>query len=263
MTMNKDEIFNIWAPEASLWWTWTKPVLFSHLDRGVVDGDAFEMPSNIDWCPPKATKVVVVVNLPGVDSVRMGVALAARGYRPVPLYNAIPLPNGGALLDPISRRRVAAVDVLPVIKELCRGAEWLGKLNIPDDAPLAFLLDANRLGGGYDPLPEEFDNRSVCYATDFPSANFLLAHGFQQVLLIQKTSSLPQSDLAHVLRRWQEAGIGLNVLRIDFPMTPEPLVVGRPSWYGAMFQRALTAMGLRRARSGGFGAWVPESGAGG
>lgn len=221
------------------------------------------MPDNVDWCLPKKDQVVVVVDLPGAESVMMGLALANRGYRPVPLYNAIPLPGGEPVLDPINRRRVAAVDVLPVIEGLRHGAERLIGLGITDDAPPAFLLDANRHGDGQGLLPEEFDNRSVCYTTDFPSANFLLAHGFQKALLVQRTSRIPQQDLAHVLRRWQEGGIELEVLQTDFSTLPERLEVARPSWYGAMFQRALAAIGLRRAQNGGFGAWVPESGAGG
>lgn len=263
MTMNKDEIFNAWAPEGSLWWTWTKPVLFSHLDRVMATTEVCATPGNVDWCPPLESKVVVVVDLPGAESVMMGMALADRGYRPVPLFNAIPLPGGEPVLDPFSGRAVAAVDVLPIVGALRQGAERLAGLQISNDAPPVFLLDANRHGDGRVMEPDEFDNRSVCYTTDFPSANFLLAHGFQRALLVQRTRVDLQQDLAHVLRRWQEGGIALEIMRLDLPLPPERLEVARPTWYGAMFQRALARLGLRRSWTGGFGAWVPESGAGG
>ena len=112
-------------------------------------------------------------------------------------------------------------------------------------------------------IPGEFDNRSVSFTTDFPSANFLAAHSIKRVLLVQKQALEPRPDLAHSLRRWQDGGLTLERLRLEPLSAREPFQVSRPPWYGAMFQRALSAMGLRRAGSGGFGAWVPDSSAGG
>ena len=262
--MNKEEIFKAWSPDDSHWSTWTKPVLFAHLDAVLAaPAELPDPPDIIGWCPSPENKVAVVVDLPGAETVRMGLALAERGYRPVALCNAVPLPGGHPILDPLSGRAVMAVDVLAIIVVLRQGAGRLAELPIPTDAPPAFLLDANRQGDGRKMMPDEFDNRSVCFTTDFPSANFLLARGFQRALLVQKTRLAPLPDLAHVLRRWQDGGIGLEMVRVDSLAPPERLQVARPSWYGAMFQRALSALGLRRAADGGFGAWIPESSAGG
>jgi hypothetical protein len=261
--MNKEQIFAAWSPNTSLWSVWVKPVLFAHLD---IIAAAPELPGpsqNINWCPPKENKVVVVADLPGAEGVFLGVSLAERGYCPVPLYNAIPLPGGGFVLDPFTSRSVAAVNILPVISALRQGAEQLVNLKIASDASPVFLLDANRHGDGRVMLPDEFDNRSVCFTTDFPSANFLVAHGFQRALLVQNHRQEPQPDLAHVLRRWQEGGIILERVRTDLPAVPERFEVARPSRFGAMWQRALMALGLRRASGGGFGAWIPDSSAGG
>jgi hypothetical protein len=178
-------------------------------------------------------------------------------------FLAIPLPGGQAMLDPLTNRPVAAVNVLPVISALRQGAEGLAGLQMPSAAPPAFLLDANRQGDGRNPAPGEFDNRSVCFTTDFPSANFLLAHGFRRALLVHKRRSEPQPDLSQVLRRWQEGGLALEIVDVDSLARPERFEIARPSWYGAMFQRALLAAGLRRATGGGFGAWKPESSAAG
>lgn len=261
--MNKEEIFAIWSPDDSPWSLWTKPVLFAHLDSILTAEQFPAQPDNIDWCPPPEAKIVMVLDLPGVEGVLLGLGLANRGYRPVPLYNALPLPGGQPVLNPLTRRNVAAVDILPIVAALRAGAETLAGLQIPANAPPAFLLDSNRHGAWLRMEPDEFDNRSVCFTTDFPSANFLLAGGFQRALLVQRAGKNPQSDLAHVLRRWQEGGIALELKLLDSPAPPERLEVARPSWYGAMFQRALAAFGLRRASGGGFGAWVPESSAGG
>jgi hypothetical protein len=215
------------------------------------------------WCPPSSQKVALVFDLPGAEGVLAGLAVAQLGYRPVPLYNAVPLPFGAPQLDPSTGRAVAAVNVQPIIGALRNGAETLSQLKLPPDAPPAFLLDANRSGSGRKMEPDEFDNRSVSFTTDFPSANFFIAHGIERIILAQRERLEPPADLAHSLRRWQDAGLILERKRVDSTDPLERFQVARPSWYGAMFQRVLLSLGLRRARSGGFGAWVPESSAGG
>jgi hypothetical protein len=261
--MTNQEIFAAWSPENSLWSTWAKPVLFAHLGTSSALPPSAEASPDAGWSPTPIEKTALVLDLPGEEGVWVGVALAARGYRPVPLYNAVPLPFGVSVLDPLSQRSVAAVNVLPMITALRRSAEQLARMNIPPDAPPAFLLDANRHGDKLQMQPDEFDNRSICFTTDFPSANYLLTHRIQRALLIQRDRIEPQTDLAHVLRRWQDGGLTLERMRIDLPTEREGFQVSRPSWYGTMFQRALAALGLRRASGGGFGAWMPESSAGG
>src|SRR5262249_53351888 len=89
-----------------------------------------------------------------------------------PLYNAIPLPFGSPQVDPLTGRTVAEVDVQPIISALRAGAETLGALELHGDAPPAFLLDANRSAAARKMQPDEFDNRSVSFTTDFPSLTF-------------------------------------------------------------------------------------------
>jgi hypothetical protein len=261
--MNNQEIHSIWAPDTSVWSTWAKPVLFAYLDS---TGYEFPVPGSmvdVSWSPSPGEKVGLVLDLPGAEGVAVGVALAERGYRPVPLYNALPMPVGRYLSDPLSGGEISAVNVFPIINALRNGAEQLAELNLPADAPPVFLLDANRQGAGRKMLPGDFDNRSISFTTDFPSANFLIAHGVQRVMLVQRTDLEPKSDLAHSLRRWQDGGIKLERLRLDPPSRPEPFQVGRPPWYGVMFQRALASLGVRRSGTGGFGAWIADSSAGG
>jgi len=261
--MNKEEIFSTWAPDGSPWSRWAKPVLFSHLDAAWPQVPFVESQVNVSWSPPPNEKVALVLDLPGEEGVLTGIALAARGYRPVPLYNAVPLPFGEILLDPLTGRAVAAVNVLPILSALREGAEQLARLNLPSDAPPAFLLDANRGGDRRTMKPDAFDNRSISFTTDFPSAIFLASHGIRRVMLVQKGRFEPASDLAHSLLRWQDAGFMIERKRIDSPEPPERFEVARPLWYGAMFQRALASLGLHRADKEGFGAWVPGSTAGG
>lgn len=261
--MNNEEIFAIWSPEDSPWAAWVKPVLFAHLGSAFALPEGEEIPHDASWAPKPDEKVALVLDLPGDEAVWVGIALAARGYRPVPLYNALPLPSGQLILDPMSRRSIAAVDVLPIVRALRRGAEQIATMKIPADAPPAFLLDSKRHGDHMRMQPDEFDNRSICFTTDFPSANFLLSRGIETVLLVQRDRIEPHADLAHMLCRWQDGGLLLERKRIDSHQGRELFRVNSPSWYGAMFQRALVAFGLRKAPGGGFGAWMPESSAGG
>ena len=117
--MNKEEIYSIWAPDESLWSRWAKPVLFAHLDSSQIDGT--EAPGKVDWCPPPAENVALVLDLPGAEGVLAGVALARCGYRPVPLYNAVPVPSWQPVVDPLTDKPLAAVNVLPILRGLKAG----------------------------------------------------------------------------------------------------------------------------------------------
>lgn len=262
---NHEEIFSIWAPDESPWSRWAKPVLFAHFHSAMPDVSVPETAYDVSWATLTNRKAALVLDLPGAEGVLAGVALAARGYRPGPLYNAVPLPSGERLIDPMTGRAVAAVDVFPIMIALIKGTEQLAQSKLPSDAPPAFLLDANRCGDGRKMEPDEFDNRSISFTTDFPSAIFFASQGIERVILVQKSRAEPQPDLAHSLRRWQDAGFVLERKRMDSSEPPEPFQVARPPWYGAMFQRALSSIGLRRAAMavGGFGAWMAESSSGG
>ncbi|PWU21178.1 MAG: hypothetical protein C5B50_02370 [Verrucomicrobia bacterium] len=261
--MTEDEIFSIWAPDESLWSCWVKPVLFAHMDSPLSHLPTVEPEVDVHWAPVPEQKHALVLDLPGSEGVWVALALAARGYRPVPLYNAVPVPFSAPIYLPAIGKAIAAVDVMPTLSSLRTGAGRLAHLSLASDAPPIFLLDANRQGDGRKMQPHEFDNRSVCFTTDFPSANYLLAQGIRRVLLVQRGATYPREDLSHILRRWQDAGLVIDAMRMESPGQPEHIEVARPSWYRAMFQRALAAIGLRRARGGGFGAWVPDPSAGG
>lgn len=260
--MTKEEIYSTWAPAESFWSTWAKPVLFAHLNEHFESPAALPL-QDVSWAPAIEGRTALVLDFPCDEGVWVGLALARSGYRPVPLYNAIPHPFVTSVLSPVSAHSVVAVNVIPIAVALRQGADVLATLTIPPYAPPVFLLDANRYGDGLRRNPGEFDNRSVCFTTDFPSANFLCAHGISRVLLVQRSRMIPQRDLSQVLCRWQEGGLALERLQIETPSVRESFQVSRPAWYGAMFQRALAAIGLRRAFGGGFGGWVPEPSAGG
>ncbi len=259
---SKELIYDAWAPAVSPWSPWAKPVLFTVLPV-IPDGSDPLPPVSVSWAPPADGATALVVNLPGNIGVSAAISLVGRGFRPVPLYNAVPATSSGSLLSGFSSGQ-SAVNVLSIARALQAGAERLNRQSLPDAAPPVFLLDHNRAGSGRAPPPNWFDNRSVSFTTDFPSATFLKSKGIHRMVVVQPDHLLAH-DLTHTLRRWQDAGLALELL---VPGTDgdqsKPLTVAKPSWFGLAFQRVFIAMGLRRHAAGGFGGWVPEpsSGAG-
>jgi hypothetical protein len=255
--MTKEFLFDVWAPEDARWSRWMKPVLFACMDQPLATWMHGPTTWDASWAPPANENVPLVIDLPGREGVDAALALAERGYRPVPLYNALPLPV--PVLNPIAPIAAAtAVDVRDIMVAIQQATERLNQLALSAEAPPAFLLDWRRRGSGLQMPPGSFDNRSVSFTTDFPSANYLRAHGIGRVVLVQPGGDVPQADLAHTLRRWQEAGVLVELKRLDMPGAPTPCDVPKPSWFGWIWQRTLIGLGLRRGKIGGFGAWVPE-----
>ena len=254
--MTKEELFEIWAPTGGRWSPWVKPVLFACAP----DGPGFQSTPLAGFdatdLPFVEEQTALVLDLPGAEGIQVGLALAARGFRPVPLYNALPGPSAPTLL-PQTLSSSALVNVDVILDALRAESAQLRALNLTLEAPPAFLLDANRRGEGQLASPGRFDNRSISFTTDFPSATFLKANNLQRAVLVQSGRDLPQPDLAHTLRRWQEAGIQIALKRLDYPGAPQPIEIQKPSAFGLLWQRALGAIGLRRHGLGGFGGMVP------
>jgi len=259
--MTKEELFEIWAPPGGRWSPWVKPVLFACSSEEPVFSPEPFAPLDVTGIPSVEGRVALVLDLPGSESVRAGLTLAMQGYRPVPLYNAIPGPTV-SVLAPQTMGASALVNVNAILDALRTGVSQLSALSLSVDAPPVFLLDANRRGEGQPVSPGRFDNRSVSFTTDFPSATFLMASGIQRAVLVQIERDLPQSDLAHTLRRWQEGGIQIALKRLDYPGAPMPIEIPKPSAFGLLWQRALGALGLRRHGLGGFGGFVPTPSSG-
>ncbi|MCB9596865.1 MAG: hypothetical protein H6719_29350 [Sandaracinaceae bacterium] len=256
-----------WAPEASPWSPWVKPVIFTELR-----GDP-PLPAGLDrveptWAPdpmverlddddagyrdaPTRERVAarerfaLVVDLPGRASAVEGLALIARGYRPIPLYNGVAK----------GRMGYRATDIA---EALAGGTRLLGPKALPDDAPPAFLLDRERMNGR--PMPGEFDARWMVFRQDFPSATKLRAHGVRGVVVRSPEGALAE-DLTHVLFDWHRAGLGIQAsFRGEPPTAFEPQ---RPPAYRSLIRRAQVLMGLRRSAGGGFGGLIPLPSSGG
>jgi hypothetical protein len=192
------------------------------------------------------TDVAVVVDLPGEVGASLGVALVQWGFRPVPLYNAVFHPG-------------ALVNLEPVIAILTRDAGIVARA--PLDGPPAFLLDAHRMSGAHRVKPGAFDNRSVCRASDFPSASVLAGAKIRRVLVIQEEAGRPASDLEPVLVDWQRHGLELWFKYTDdhAPARPRRL---SPRLLVVRLVHAFARALLRRRSDGAYGTIVPTPGGG-
>ena len=262
--MNRAELFDVWAPQDCLWSRWAKPVLFAEpppqfLPPAAAPGMPAPAvpPAPAEEAAPPFPDVLldrsqaVVVDLPGARSIQAGLALAGQGYRPVPLFNCGGHPS-------------ALVNVQPILGELESGAGSFGEFRLSAEAPPAFLLDANRQLPAGRAAPGRYDNRWLVFPQDFPSANFLRSRQIVRVLLIQEARPQPAEDLAHVLRRWQEAGIEMRLLHPEAGWSsPVSLQVEKPSRFRNLSYRALAIFGLHRNSAGGFGSVIPIPSSGG
>ena len=243
MTLS-EECFTAWAPDHVTWSAWAKPVAFvqaADLNLGDPPTDA-ELPSI-----PIAvgSNSAVVVDLPGAEAVYIGLALAERGLRPVPLFNGTSGPS-------------AVVDVHPITRALVVGAERLQRRQPAADAAPAFLLDSRRNDPAIVIRPGSYDNRWVTLPQDFPSGALLASRGFHHATLIQRDDLSIRSDLAHVLRRWQDHGIALRVIDLMSGRTADNVSVPKPSGFKLAWYSAIALLGLRRSNVGGFGSMIPE-----
>lgn len=266
--MKPEEVYLAWAPPDSIWSPWAIPVPFAQIvcispdiEKELAVVDALEK-----GLTPESD-LAVVVDLPGADAIRLGLGLALRGFRPVPVIDGSPGPDvlgtqplfGDSSAVAISPS--TAVDMRQTMHWLCLGAALLQPLKIAENAPPVFILDALRIGR-VSTGPEVFDNRWKTFPQDFPSARFLKEQGIRRALLIQDIVAQPSEDLAHVLLRWQEEEISLYVSNAAACGSMEPIRINRPSHFRALWHRALALIGLRRGAAGGFGAWPQGSGGG-
>jgi hypothetical protein len=262
-----EDIYHAWAPPQSPWSPWAKPVVFAHMTTPpnpyVLPPDQLSDPVSASFdialIPSADGTTALVIDMPSATGATLALRLAnERGYRPVPLYNAVPAPFHA---DTLSMHTNAgfAIDMHDLLEVLRAWADELAALHLPPEAPPAFILDARRRGAGWSPMPGHFDNRSVSLPTDFPSATFLQSCGVRSALLIQPAGlGQPQPDLAHTLRRWQDGKIDLSLYEIDAPQPfVRPMEVPKPSWFCHVWHNVLVRAGLRRNAMGGFGGFLP------
>jgi len=230
--------YKIWAPADARWTQWVKPVLFASSPQYY----HAVKPNKINWLPVLYNQVMIIVDIPGEEGIEEGLGLTEYGFRPIPLYNGVAFYSGQEI-----------VKVREIVAALYGGADMLEGIKLRSDAPLAFLLDSNRMKG-HGKVPGSFDNRWCVFPQDMPSASYLQEKGIKRVLVRAEEI---QNDLSHILCRYQKAGI--NVAICDESGNIKELKIVKPSKFKCLRYRFLVAAGLTRNPAGGFGGSIPDA----
>lgn len=192
--MTNKEIYKIWAPEKKRWVDWVRPVPFINIDdsssrKEFID---YRIPS-INYLKEVLNDTALIIDIPGIDSIKEGIALAKLGYRPIPIFNGTDPPIGT-----ISTTNNQIIKPL-----LIWGAFELKNIKLKNDAPPVFLLDQNRLNR-YKINNGIFDNSWDIYDGDLPSPKYLLENGINKIIV---RSNFQAKDLRKILYKWQKNNI--------------------------------------------------------
>lgn len=128
-------MFRIWAPVGKRWTDWVRPVPFVQISKSSKGYYSLNKSVVSAVNREKNERAAIIIDLPGVESIAEGIALAHMGYRPIPIYN-------GAFEQKGAR---ATVDNQAIRIGLAWGANELTQIEIDEEALPVFLVDSNRI----------------------------------------------------------------------------------------------------------------------
>ena len=207
------EIYKIWAPEGAKWIDWVRPVPFVNITEQseIYEVSEFIIP-RINYIKKLSNDTAIIIDLPGNESIKEGIAIAKLGFRPIPIYNGTDEQKGA----------IATVNNKLVKIGLVKGALELKKIKLENDAPPAFLLDTNRMNR-FKMDESVFDNSWDIYAQDMPSAEYFLENGINKVIVRGESV---QKDLKKILYKFQKKGI--KILFTDGYEEPKEIKIKKP-----------------------------------
>jgi hypothetical protein len=176
-----------WTAAAGIWACFIKPSLL------VADADgtppAIAYPRTLSWTQG-ALSCALVIELPALESVAIGVALAREGWSVIPMFNTT---TGPAEIVPTAELALALRTAALELPEKVEG--------LP-----AFLLDANRQISGKRFIEDgDFDNRWYVFESDFPSESLLMAQGINSLVVVTHDRWIAD-DLRDALAGYRQIG---------------------------------------------------------
>lgn len=191
--MNGKEVYKIYAPKSAKWTEWIRPVPFISIDsnnRNLVD----------NWLNRKSLFIeeydkntAIFIDLPGKESIELGISLTNIGYRPIPVFNGTnPQKNISAISDNSHLESA-----------LINGAMILKNINLGNNANPVFLLDSYRTNR-YRVKESIFDNSWDLYNQDIPTAEYFKTNGIDKIIIVSKSV---QHDLKKIFFKYQRSGI--------------------------------------------------------
>jgi len=187
------EIYEIYAPKGTKWTEWIRPVPFVAIDT-------YDRKPISNWLDRKQMflkryeqDTAIFIDLPGKESIELGISLAHLGYRPIPLFNGTDEQQGAQ----------ATTDTYLVERTLINGSEKLKSITLENDANPSFLLDSYRTNR-YRAKESIFDNSWDLYKQDIPSIKHFKENGIKKIIVVGSTI---QRDLRKIFFKFQDAGI--------------------------------------------------------
>lgn len=205
MDMTVKDIYRIWAPHGRKWVDWVRPVPFVEMNyySKMYNYSDFTIPF-VGYVDKAENDTAILVDLPGMDSVKEGLALAKLGFRPIPIFNGTAEQTGAR----------ATVDNQSASIALALGASVLAETDIKEDAAPAFLTDSNRLQR-FKMEASLFDNSWDVYPQDLPTAEYLLNNGIHKVVVVGRDVA---KDLKKILYHYQKKNIEIyHTNRYELP----------------------------------------------
>ncbi len=194
--MNGKETYKICAPYGKKWTDWVKPVAFIGIDTPKETNDIidYELPT-INYLTEAKPNTAIIVDLDGVESIKEGLSLAKLGYRPIPVFNGT---------DPTQNAQ-STTDNTMIEQLLVWGAQELINIEIPDNAPPAFLIDKNRLNR-YKTERGIFDNSWDLYHQDIPTYKYFLSNNIDTIIVRGDTIN---RDISCILHKFQKNKVNI------------------------------------------------------
>ncbi len=221
------KVYQTWAPAGKKWVDWVRPVPFIAHGGPAGGYSNFDFAvSDVCFVPEELKDAAVIVDLPGMESIKEGLTLAKAGYRPIPIYNGTMAQTGAR----------STVNNQPVAEGLVLGAaileeQKLGE-SIKDDALPAFLTDSSRMNR-YKMEISLFDNSWDVYHQDLPSVDYFLENGIRKILIIgdvasggKKSGEKISRDLKKILYPFQKKGI--TIYWMERYGTPKKVTIRKP-----------------------------------
>ena len=195
--MRGKEIYKIYAPNGAKWIDWVRPVPFVAIDTYNRKPIANFLDRKAMFLKKYQQDTAIFIDLPGKESIELGIGLAHMGYRPIPVFNGTDEQQGSQ----------ATTNTYLIESYLINGSQKLKNIELKNDANPVFLLDSHRTNR-YRAKESIFDNSWDLYKQDIPSAEYFKQNGITKIIVVGETI---QRDLKKIFLKFQEKEIDIYI----------------------------------------------------
>ena len=195
--MRGKEIYKIYAPNGTKWIEWVRPVPFVAIDTYNRKPIANFLDRKAMFLKKYQQDIAIFIDLPGKESIELGIGLANMGYRLIPVFNGTDEQQGSQ----------ATANTYLIESCLINGSEKLKNIKLENDANPAFLLDSY-ITNRYRAKESIFDNSWDLYKQDIPSAEYFKQNGITKIIIV---GDAIQRDLKKIFLKFQEKGIDIYI----------------------------------------------------